>query len=542
MAEPAAESRSLQDLLLAMPQEHSCQSLMEMVVRRLAAREPVALARVWLLRPGDICATCPRRHECPGQVPCLHLVASAGRSVVDPQLEWNGTEGNYRRFPVGIRKVGHVAARRKALEIGDIKIHDEWLVDPAWAERERIEGFAGQPVLFRGELIGVLAVFLRAKGAPGHMDWLRLIVDHLAGAITSARAFEEIQRLKTQLELENEYLRTEVLEAAAFGGIVGKSAALEAVLRQIELVAPTDSTVLITGESGVGKELVAREIYRRSARSERPMIRVNCASIPRELFESEFFGHVKGAFTGATRDRVGRFALADGGTIFLDEVGEIPPELQSKLLRVLQEGEYERLGDERSRKTDARVIAATNRDLRNAVDERSFREDLYYRLSVFPIEIPSLRRRPEDIPPLAAHFVRTLCRKLNRPEPRLTKALLMRLQAYDWPGNVRELHNVVERALITSPGTQLRVDLPETTDPGAAARSASAEEDLVLTEAEMRRREKENLRRALRQTRGKIYGPEGAAELLGVKPTTLVSRIKKLGLERWSGGVGEHLG
>ena len=521
------------ELLLAMPQELSCDSLLKMVTQRLAAREHVALARVWLLRPGDICTVCPRRDECPRQVPCLHLVASAGRSVADPRVEWNGTEGSFRRFPLGVRKVGHVAAQREALEIDDIKTGGaQWLVDPDWAERENIQGFAGQPLLHHGELVGVLAVFMRAACVPGQMDWMRLIADHLAVAITNARAFEEIERLKAQLELENEYLRTEVLETAAFGEIVGTSAALQAILRQIELVAPTDSTVMITGESGVGKELIAREIHHRSARAKRPMIRVNCASIPRELFESEFFGHVKGAFTGAVRDRVGRFALADGGTIFLDEVGEIPPELQSKLLRVLQEGEYERLGDERSRKTDTRVIAATNRDLRKEVDGRSFREDLYYRLNVFPVEVPPLRRRPEDIPALAAHFVRSVSRKLNRPEPRLTKALLMRLQAYPWPGNARELQNVLERAMITSRGTQLRVDLPEGADPGAVVRGVVAEQDAVLTEAEMRRHEKENLHRALKQSRWKIYGPEGAAELLGVKPTTLVSRIKKLGLER----------
>jgi transcriptional regulator with GAF, ATPase, and Fis domain len=532
MVDARGETQSLQELLLAMPQEHSCDSLLKMAVQRLAAREHVALARVWLLRPGDICTTCPRRHECPGQVPCLHLVASAGRSVADPEVVWDGTSGSYRRFPVGVRKVGHVATSREALEISDLKSGDRrWLADPDWADRERIQGFAGQPLLFHGELVGVLAVFLRLAVVPGQMDWLRLIVDHLAVAITNARAFEEIERLRSQLELENEYLRMEVLEASAFGEMVGKSAALEANLRQIKLVAPTDSTVLINGESGVGKELIAREIHRRSARAERPMIRVNCASIPRELFESEFFGHVRGAFTGAVRDRVGRFALADGGTIFLDEVGEIPPELQSKLLRVLQEGEYERLGEERSRKTDARVIAATNRDLRKEVEGRSFREDLYYRLNVFPIEVPPLRRRPEDIPALAAHFVRSVAQKLNRPQPRLTRALLMRMQAYDWPGNVRELQNVIERGLITSVGRQLRVDLPESSDSAAVVKSSSAQEDAVLTEAELRRREKENLRRALRQTHWKIYGPEGAAELLGVKPTTLVSRIKKLGLE-----------
>jgi len=537
MTEPAAESQSLHDLLLAMPQERSCDSLLGMTVRRLAAQDHVALVRVWLLRPGDICSTCPRRHECPGKVPCLHLVSSAGRSIADPEQQWDGIDGGYCRFPVGIRKVGRVAASREALEINNIAGGERaWLAEPDWAEREKIQGFAGQPLLFQDELVGVLAVFMRTSCVSGQMDWLRLIADHLAVAITNARAFEEIERLEVKLKLENEYLRTEVLEAAAFGDIIGESAALRTILRQIELVAPTDSTVMITGESGVGKELIAREIHRRSARAERPMIRVNCASIPRELFESEFFGHVRGAFTGALRDRVGRFALADGGTIFLDEVGEIPPDLQSKLLRVLQEGEYERLGDERSRKTDVRVIAATNRDLLKEIDGRSFREDLYYRLNVFPIDVPPLRRRSEDIPALAAHFVRSLAREMNRPEPRMTRALLMCLQAYDWPGNVRELQNVIERALITSPGNQLRVDLPQSAESANDVRNAVAEEDRVLTEAEMRRHEKENLGRALRQTRWRIYGPEGAAELLGVKPTTLVSRIKKLGIKRQKTG------
>jgi transcriptional regulator with GAF, ATPase, and Fis domain len=460
-------------------------------------------------------------------------VASAGRSVADPDLAWDGREGDYRRFPVGARKVGHVAATREPLEIVDLKSGErEWLADPDWADREQIHGFAGQPLLFRGELVGVLAVFLRVDCVPEQMAWLRLIADHLAVAIVNARAFEEIEQLKEQLEQENEYLRTEVLEASAFGDIVGKSAALEAILRQIDLVAPTESTVLITGESGVGKELIAHEIQRRSARADRPMIRVNCASIPRELFESEFFGHVRGAFTGALRDRVGRFALADGGTIFLDEVGEIPLELQSKLLRVLQEGVYERLGEDRSRKTDARVIAATNRNLREDAEAKTFREDLYYRLNVFPIEVPPLRRRPEDIPAIAAHFVSSLSRRMNRPEPRLTRAVLLRLQGYDWPGNVRELQNVLERALITSPGRQLQVDLPESARPDHVVQGAAEEDDLVLTEAELRLAERENLLRALRRSRWKVYGPEGAAALLGLKPTTLVSRIKKLGLER----------
>ena len=251
--------------------------------------------------------------------------------------------------------------------------------------------------------------------------------------------FEEISQLKEQLELERDYLREEVLEAHDFGDVVGDSASFKNVLRQIELVAPTDASVLILGESGTGKELVAREIHRHSQRSDKPLVRVNCASIPAELYESEFFGHVKGAFTSAVSDRAGRFELADGGTLFLDEVGEIPLALQSKLLRVLQEGEFERVGDEQTQHVDVRIVAATNQDLKNQIEANQFREDLYYRLNVFPIEVSPLRQRTEDIAALAAHFVEMSARKLNRPRPRLTQANILTLERYDWPGNIREL-------------------------------------------------------------------------------------------------------
>jgi transcriptional regulator with GAF, ATPase, and Fis domain len=250
-------------------------------------------------------------------------------------------------------------------------------------------------------VLGVLAVFARGAVGTECMDWLRTIADHAAAAIATARAFERIEELKRRLELENEYLREEVTRAGAFGELVGQGPALEAVARQIDLVAPTDAAVLVLGESGTGKELVAREVHRRSKRAGRPLIKVNCAAVPRELYESEFFGHARGSFTGALRDRAGRFELADGGTLFLDEVGEIPLELQAKLLRVLQEGELERVGEERTRRVDVRLVAATNRDLRAEAEAGRFRQDLYYRLSVFPVELPPLRKRVEDIPLLA---------------------------------------------------------------------------------------------------------------------------------------------
>jgi transcriptional regulator with GAF, ATPase, and Fis domain len=362
------------------------------------------------------------------------------------------------------------------------------------------------------------------------MDWLRTIADHTAAAIATARAFEEIDGLRKRLEAENEYLREEVSRAGAFGELIGQGPALGAVARQIDLVAPTDSAVLILGESGTGKELVAREVHRRSKRAVKPLVKVNCAAVPRELYESEFFGHARGAFTGALRDRAGRFELADGGTLFLDEVGEIPLELQAKLLRVLQEGELERVGEDRTRRVDVRVIAATNRDLRAEAEAGRFRQDLYYRLSVFPVELPPLLKRPEDIPLLAEHFLALAARKLGRTAPRLTLAAVRQLQQYPWPGNVRELQHVIERAVITAEGERLIVNLP-----AAATRPAAAllpAEDRVLTDTEVRRLEAGNIRAALRRAGGKVSGPGGAAELLGLRPTTLASRMKALGLDR----------
>jgi transcriptional regulator with GAF, ATPase, and Fis domain len=371
-----------------------------------------------------------------------------------------------------------------------------------------------------------------ARGAIGGncIGWLRMIADHAAAAIVTARAFAEIETLKKKLELENEYLREEVTRAGAFGELLGQSPALEAVARQIDLVAPTESAVLILGESGTGKELVAREIHRRSQRASKPLIKVNCAAVPRELYESEFFGHARGAFTGALRDRTGRFELADHGTLFLDEVGEIPLELQAKLLRVLQEGDLERVGEERTRRVNVRLVTATNRDLRAEAEAGRFRQDLYYRLSVFPVELPPLRKRKEDIPLLADHFLRASARKLGRPTPRLTLATVQRLQQYGWPGNVRELQHVLERAVITSTGGRLNVELPS---PPTATRTPEAlvtDADSVRTDAQIRQLEAENIRAALKAANGKVAGPGGAARLLGLKPTTLASRIKALGI------------
>ncbi len=349
----------------------------------------------------------------------------------------------------------------------------------------------------------------------------------------------ENARLREELERERDYLREEVNVSMNYGRIVGGSTALKTMLRRLEAVAGTPANVLIEGESGVGKELVARAIHARSERADAPLVKVNCATIPEELFESEFFGHVKGAFTGAHRDRVGRFQLADGGSIFLDEVGEIPVELQGKLLRVLQEREFERVGDDVTRTVDVRVIAATNRDLRRAVEAGDFREDLFYRLGVFPIEVPPLRERGDDVVQLAQHFLEQACREFGRPALTLSRAHVEDILSYDWPGNVRELKNVIERAVILSDGNVLRLDLslPEGGATGRAGRPASRQQEPagVLTEAEMREAQRANMIAALERADWRVSGQGGAAELLGLRPTTLSDRMRSMGIRRPEG-------
>ncbi len=313
------------------------------------------------------------------------------------------------------------------------------------------------------------------------------------------------------------------------------------MLDQISLVAQSDANVLVLGESGTGKELIARAIHERSQRAAGPLVKVNCASIPRDLFESEFFGHVRGAFTGAIRDRVGRFQLADGGTLFLDEVGEIPLDLQSKLLRVLQEGTFERVGEEKTRRTSVRIVAATNRDLRREIAAGTFRQDLFFRLSVFPIELPPLRERREDIPLLARHFIHLASQQARCGKLQITESQMQRLQNYSWPGNVRELQNVIERAMILSScGAQplnLELILPEDTNSFSIQTETPAASSVpaFISQAEFEKRERENLMAALESANWKIYGAGGAAELLGVKPTTLASRLQSLGIKKTRG-------
>jgi len=348
-------------------------------------------------------------------------------------------------------------------------------------------------------------------------------------------AYEEVKALTEQLEQERDYLRDEINIAVNFGEIIGESQALKRTLAQIEAVAETPASVLILGESGVGKEMIARAIHIRSDRADKPMVKVNCASIPKDLFESEFFGHIRGAFTGAHQDRIGRLQLADGGTLFLDEIGEIPISQQGKLLRALQEGEFERVGDDKTTTVNVRVVAATNRNLMEEIKAGRFREDLFYRLSVFPVEVPPLRDRLEDIGPLATHFLKNICCELGRDRLRLTQQNLSSLKQHGWPGNIRELKNVIERAVISSTGSRLRLDLALLTVPDQKQlpNVTSPDEPAdFLTIAEFKELEKANLTAALKQTKWKVWGQDGAADLLGMKPSTLTYQMKQLGIDK----------
>jgi transcriptional regulator with GAF, ATPase, and Fis domain len=516
-------------VMVSMAQNRTLPEVLRALASGIAACPNVALARICLIDMGDLCATCRFREECLDQTRCLHLVASAGNSEAAAG-DLTRIDGAFRRFPLGVRKIGTIAKSGQPLLLPGVRSDEAWIADRAWFDRERIQTFAGHPLDFRGEVLGVLAILDRLILDATDFEWLRVFADHAAVSIDNARAFEEIAFHKERLEEENSYLREEAAVARGSGDLVGDSAALRKVQQQIELVAPTDATVLITGESGTGKELVARAIHERSPRASRPMVKVNRGAVPDALFESEFFGHVKGAFTGALRDKAGRFELADGGTLFLGEIGEVPLPMQAKLLRVLQEQEIERVGDTRPRKVNVRIIAATNRDLKAEVEAGRFRQDLFYRLRVFPIENPPLRERREDIPRLAEHFIHTAAKRMNRRPPKFTNAAARQLAAHDWPGNVRELQNAVERAVILAQGGPLQFDPPVTSRPAPIVQIPDGSP--VLTRAELKQRERESIAAALAQTKGKVFGPAGAAALLGMRPTTLASRIKALGLQR----------
>lgn len=525
-------TESLPAIILAIAEQRSLDAVLKTIIDSVARQPGVALARLWLLEPGASCPVCSRN---PIAEPALHLRASMGNPIAS-QEDWSRIDGTFHHLPIAASnlKIAHIAATGESIRIPHLADDQHWVRYPAWARSEGLVSFAGHPLIFRGESLGVLAVFHRLPADDDCFARLRTMANAAAVAIANARVFEQNESLRHELEQERDYLREEVQSTGAFGEILGRSPALERVMRQVEVVAATEANVLVLGESGVGKELVARAIHQRSSRAKRPLVKVNCGSIPHELFESEFFGHVRGSFTGAVRDRIGRFQLADGGTLFLDEVGEIPLDLQSKLLRVLQEGEFERVGDEQTRRVNVRVVAATNRDLRQEVEAGRFRLDLFYRLGVFPLEVPPLRDRREDIPELVTHFIRQACMRFHIAPPGTPQRELDRAQRYHWPGNVRELQNAVERAVILARGGKLTFDLPEAPSPAAkpAVRPPLEAPGLVIPEDEWRERERANILNAMHQANYRVSGKGGAADLLGINPGTLASRLKVLGIRK----------
>jgi formate hydrogenlyase transcriptional activator len=389
-----------------------------------------------------------------------------------------------------------------------------------------IRSYIGLPLMQRGELIGVVDYLSLEKRTYCDDDVLLLqaVSEMVSIAVSNALAYEEINALKERLQIENRLLQDEIVQRAIYEEIVGSSVSLQKVLSAIDRVAPTDSTVLITGETGTGKELVAHAIHKRSPRSGRALVKVNCAALPSELIASELFGHEKGAFTGALQQRIGRFEAANGGTIFLDEIGELIPEMQIALLRVLQEKEFERVGGNRTIHSDVRVIAATNRDLQREVAEGRFRMDLYYRLNVFPVHVPSLRERSDDIPILVDYFAARLARRMGKRIRQIDKGSLDAMLQYSWPGNIRELQNVIERGVILADSEVFRLEpsaFAQQSPPLAAAEQPNSHGD-----------QRAQIEAALRQTRGRISGPDGAATRLGIPASTLESRIRALKINK----------
>lgn len=414
---------------------------------------------------------------------------------------------------------------------GEARIFDEAdLAQFSDAERLRRRGIRAMcsvPLVTAQGIIGTLNLGALEPGvfSPGQLPLLKQIAGQIAIAVSNALSYKRIEELNAQLAQEKIYLQDEIRSEQLFDEIVGRSAALRRVLKEVETVAPTDSTVLVLGETGSGKELIARAIHQLSSRRDQAFVKLNCAAIPTGLLESELFGHERGAFTGAIGRRIGRFELANRGTVFLDEIGEVPLDLQPKLLRVLQEREFERLGSSRTLRTDARLIAATNRDLAALVDEQRFRQDLFYRLNIFPIQVPPLRERREDIPTLVRHFAQQFARRMKKTIETIPSETMDALTRYDWPGNIRELQNLIERAVILSPGSTLEVSVVALA-PRRTASPAETQSD-TLQQAERR-----HITSVLEAANWVVAGPNGAAARLGMKRSTLQFRMRKLGIAR----------
>ena len=503
------------------------ETVLRSIVSALAGQDQTVLARIFLLMEDHECPSCRAKIEA-GELEAttervLHLVAAGG---VAPEVD-----GVFHRVPLDSRlPVAALARTRQSFVVEDWRTVSEFATNPRIAQLWQslgVVGVAGYPLEVRGELLGSIGYLAQRTMTHEEYELLGIFADQAALAIKSAYLFQELARHKDRLQVENEYLQDELRTDSGFAGIVGESPALRAVLRKVRQVAGVETTVLLTGETGTGKELIARALHDASPRKDRPLIKINCGAIPQGLVESELFGHEKGAFTGAMQKRIGRFELADKGTLFMDEVGELPLDTQVKLLRVLQEQEFERVGSAKAVKVDARLIAATNRDIETEVAEGRFRADLFYRLNVFPIRVPSLRERPDDIPLLVQHFLAHFQRKMAKSLKSVDAKSMEQLQRYPWPGNIRELQNVIERAcvLASGPVVSLGETLRTTMSVTLTAGSPAVTPIVPLEESE-----RAHIRRALSSAGGRIHGPQGAAEMLGINPSTLRSRMQKLGI------------
>ncbi len=450
---------------------------------------------------------------------------------------FESTAGKPRRHQPGTELVrggsvpGWVIENQRPFVAPTLKEISRFPQSLAALKKEGMQSCCALPLVVQGGAGGVLLFHSEKEGhfTPAQLPLLEKVSGVVALALDNCLAYEQIKQMKDQLEEENIYLQEEIQTEHNFGEIVGSSESLRKSLRRVEMVAPTNSSVLITGETGTGKEIIVRAIHSRSKRSNRPLIKVNCAALPSGLIESELFGHEKGAFTGALSQKVGRFELANGGTIFLDEIGDLPQDLQAKLLRVLQERQFERLGGTKTIDVDVRVIAATNREIEKSVADKSFRPDLYYRLNVFPISLPPLRERREDVPLLVHHFLKKYALQMDRPLKGISEATMRRLTNYSWPGNVRELQNLIERGVILSTGNTLEIEDELIASASSAAAPEEGDQPRSLEEVE-----RGHIIKVLEQTGWVVQGPKGAAGILDMHPNTLRARMKKLGIRRSS--------
>ena len=512
----AVHLETLRQITVQMTVARDMAEVLDSITGALVTTAEVSLARIWLYRSGTECGTC-RAHgwqQNATEAPiALHLAASAGL--------YSHVDGAHHRIDVGNQKVGEIAASQRSIWTDDVE-SDPRVPNKEWVRQEGLQSFAGYPLLFRDELVGVLGVFSRQRLTEHEFRSLEVFAAQAATAIKTAKLFSRVERLNTRLLVENSYLQEEIRTDRGFEEIIGRSAVIQQVLRTVRQAGPTDACVLLSGESGTGKELIARALHNLSPRRERTMIRVNCGAMPQALIESEFFGHERGAFTGAVVRRIGRFELADKSTLFLDEIGDLPLDAQVKLLRVLQEHEFERVGGARPIHVDVRLIAATNRDLVEEIAHHRFREDLFYRLNVLPIHVPPLRERREDIPLIVTHFLQHFQGKLSKTFKGIRQEDMDRLVAYSWPGNIRELQNVLERACILARGAVVEfAEALTDVHPGSASSVPTLQEA-----------ERTAIHKALQTTGWRIGGSKGAALLLDVNPSTLRSRMTQLGIRK----------